>query len=154
MIPLLLPLLAPAQAFPDCPYGVNAHNASDDQLALAADAGIHWVRLDVNWYQVEASEGSYDWSTLDRFVDTADDLGLEVFATVAYSPEWAVSGPCDDSAADDADWCHNRLPDEGAWTNFLSVLVARYGGRVKHWGLWNEPNLGGFFSGKIGRAHV
>ncbi|MCB9674492.1 MAG: hypothetical protein H6737_05205 [Alphaproteobacteria bacterium] len=129
-----------------CPFGVNAHQASDDELALAADAGIRLVRFDFNWFQVETAPGVFDWSIPDRFVDTAEAEGLAVYATVAYSPSWIEPG-CDDASGDLHQWCRNAVPDEAAWTGFLAAAVGRYGDRVKHWGLWNEPNLDHFFDG-------
>ena len=138
-------LLAPALAAP-CPYGVNAHQAADEALELAADAGIGLVRFDMNWFQMEPSEGSYDWSIPDRFVDTAESLGLTVYVTVAYSPDWAVTG-CSNSG-DESAWCLNGHPDDpGDYSRFLTAAVSRYGDRVKHWGIWNEPNLSQFYRG-------
>ncbi|MBM4390230.1 MAG: beta-galactosidase [Deltaproteobacteria bacterium] len=146
---LLVAALAPtAFAFPDCPYGVVAHVEGNDELQRAADAGVRWIRIDVNWNQVEPSRGSYDWSEIDRVVDSADRLGLGVYATLAYTPSWAVSGSCNDSSDDDQDWCHNRQPaDDRYWTDFVTTAVNRYSGRVTHWGMWNEPNVSSFYTG-------
>jgi MYXO-CTERM domain-containing protein len=146
---LALLLLAPAWGLdPACPFGVNAHLAQDAELELAAAAGIGWVRMDLNWWSVETSRGSYDWSQIDRFVETADGLGLNVFATVAYTPAWAAGVSCDDAAGEEESWCRNKPPADSAyWTEFLTAAVGRYGDRVKHWGMWNEPNLLGFFDG-------
>ncbi len=138
-----------AAAQPDeNPYGVNAHQASDDALELVADAGIGWVRFDMNWFQMEPAQGQFDWSIPDRFVARADQLGLGVFFTVAYTPGWAVGEPCDDGAEDDAEHCLNAVPaDPNTWTDFVTAAVQRYGDSVKHWGMWNEPNLDHFFRG-------
>ncbi len=145
---LACPGTANATFSEDCPYGVNAHQASDQELELAAAAGIGWVRMDFNWYQFETSRGSYDWSVPDRFVGKAEELGLNVFATVAYTPSWAVSGSCNDSSGDEQQWCRNAVPASSSyWTDFVSAAVGRYGDRIKHWGMWNEPNLSGFFRG-------
>ena len=146
---LLLPAgPAHAEFSTDCPFGVNAHQASDAELELAAAAGIGWVRMDFNWYTFEPSRGGYDWSIPDRFVAKADDLGLNVFASVGYTPSWAVSGSCDDSSSEESQWCRNGVPASTAyWTDFVTAAVNRYGGSIKHWGMWNEPNLEGFFRG-------
>lgn len=144
----LAPATARAAFSEDCPFGVNAHQASDAELDLAAAAGIGWVRMDFNWYQFEPSRGGYDWSAADRFIAKADALGLNVFASVGYSPSWAVSGSCDDGSSEESLWCRNGVPASTAyWTDFVTAAVNRYGDRVKHWGMWNEPNLSGFFRG-------
>ena len=135
-------------ATPSCPYGVNAHQAPNDTLDLAAAAGIGWVRFDMNWIQFEPEQGNFQWTEADRFVDHASSLGLNVFMTVAYSPTWAVPGPCNEADPNPANKCHTRPPASVSyWTDFLTAAVARYGDRVKAWGMWNEPNLGDFFQG-------
>lgn len=137
-----------AQGFtPECPYGVNAHLSTNNALDLAAAAGIGWVRMDMNWFQCEPSQGSYSWGEIDRFTSHADSLGLHVFATVAYTPPWAGQ-PCNDADANEWNHCRNALPTvSGAWTDFLTAALGRYSATVKHWGMWNEPNLLHFFRG-------
>jgi hypothetical protein len=135
-------------ATPSCRYGVNAHQASNATLDLAAAAGIGWVRFDMNWLQFEPAQGNFDWTESDRFVDHASSLGLNVYITVAYTPPWAVGVACNDADPNPVNWCHNALPANGAdWTSFLTAAVSRYGAEVKAWGMWNEPNLGEFFKG-------
>ncbi len=140
-------LAAPAAAFTeDCPFGVNAHQSSADALDLAAAAGIGWVRFDMNWFQFEPSQDVYGWGAADSFITHADSLGLHVFVTIAYSPDWAVAGPCNNADPDDANWCLNRPPVNTAdWTDFVTEAVGRYP-QVQHWGLWNEPNLAHFWN--------
>ncbi len=131
----------------ECPYGVNAHLASNNALDLAAAAGIGWVRMDMNWFACEPSQGSYSWTETDRFINHADSLGLHVFVTVAYTPSWAAQ-PCNDADGNEWNHCRNALPNvPNAWIDFLTAALARYSNTVKHWGLWNEPNLLGFFRG-------
>ena len=61
----MLLLSALAVAVEVCPYGVNAHQASNATLEQAADAGIGMVRFDMNWNQFEPQKGQYDWSQGD-----------------------------------------------------------------------------------------
>jgi MYXO-CTERM domain-containing protein len=137
------------QAFTeDCRYGVNAHQASNATLDEAAAAGIGWVRFDFNWFQIEPTESAYDWSIPDRFFAHAATQGLNVFATVAYTPSWAAPQPCNDADPEPLNWCRNRPPVNGAdWTDFVTAAVGRYGAQVKTWGMWNEPNLVQFYTG-------
>ena len=136
----------PAAAFTeDCRYGVNAHLSSANALDLAAAAGIGWVRMDMNWFQIETSQNSYNWTPADNFIAHADSLGLNVFVTIAYSPDWAVAQPCNNADPDDANRCLNRPPlNTSDWTDFVTEAVNRYP-TVTHWGLWNEPNLSQFW---------
>ncbi|MCA9490030.1 MAG: beta-galactosidase, partial [Myxococcales bacterium] len=96
----MLPLIALAAAAqpPECPFGVNAHQASDTALEKAAAAGIGWVRLEFHWSQIEPSEDLMDWTETDRLVAGADAQGLNIYATVGSTPAWAASTACDDGS--------------------------------------------------------
>lgn len=149
MFPLALAAALTAGAWtPEaCPFGVNAHQADTDALQQAADAGVKWVRFDMNWHQFEPSKGVYDWTVADRFMADAAANDLEVFVTVAYGPAWAGPVGCDDAHADEAMWCRNAVPAQADWTDFVTAAVDRYGSQVKAWGMWNEPNLFHFWQG-------
>ena len=115
-------------ADPDLPYGINAHLPSAAVLDLVRDAGISWIRVDFNWFMMEPERGVYDWSTTDAVVSDARSRGLNIFATLAYVPGWATNIPAD-------------------WYQFVFDTVSRYKDSVRHWGMWNEPNLDPFFRG-------
>jgi hypothetical protein len=140
--------LAAVPSYPDCPFGVNAHQAEDAALDQAAAAGVGWVRFDFNWLQFEPAQDQFDWTVPDRFVDHADALGLQVYATIGYTPAWAAGSACDDASPNQDDHCLTRLPaNQADWEDFVRQSVDRYGDRVKAWGIWNEPNLSQFFAG-------
>lgn len=133
----LLFFAAAALADPGSPYGINVHQAEARTLDEVRAAGIGWIRVDFNWVQMEPARGQLDWSVTDRVVQDAVDRGLSVFATLAYAPGWANGGQ------------HHSHPalDPQDWARFVSATVARYSPRVRHWGMWNEPNLSHFFHG-------
>jgi hypothetical protein len=61
--------------------------------------------------------------------------------TLAYGPACASLGNRDGTSTND-------VPDAVLWASFVRQSVARYRAMgVRHFGLWNEPNLGGFFEG-------
>jgi len=66
---------------------------SDAQLGANLDAvrnaGATWIRLDVDWSQIEPNPGSSDFSGPDRVVDAARSRGLQVLAITTYTPRWA-----------------------------------------------------------------
>ncbi len=130
------------------PYGANAHIPDAATLQALADAGIAWVRMDFNWYQVEPQKGKFHFDVLDQAVDEARARGLHVFATLAYSPRWAVADPsCEDGTSNP---CLTKPPANVAdWQDFVLATVQHFKGRVRHWGMWNEPNLDAFFEGTL-----
>lgn len=124
-------------ADPALPYGINVHLASGAVLDRVTEAGIAWIRVDFNWFLMEPRRDVYDWSVTDAVVDAARARGLNVFATLAYTPGWANGGQGTNvPPADPADWYQ-----------FVFDTVSRYKGAVKHWGMWNEPNHPQFYSG-------
>src|SRR5207248_4729954 len=64
-------------------------------------------------------------------------------------PKWASSAAsCNPHDSNPASNCDNKLPANGAdWTSAVTAVVTHYKGQVDCWGIWNEPNLRGFFDG-------
>ena len=152
--PLLLALLAvlaaqPALADNECSfYGINTHIPSHENLDKIKAAGFDWIRLDFNWFQIEPGNNDWHWGHLDPVVDKAHSMGLNMFATLSYTPKWAAADQnCLPGAGGD-DGCNpHPFASVGEWQEFVAKTVSRYQGKIKHWGMWNEPNLDGFYSG-------
>jgi len=123
------------------PFGVNIHAPQGVELAAHLDknraAGVGWVRIDFIWAAVEPVRGRYNWRLYDALAAAANARGLQVFATLAYTPAWATDGPEITGVP--------RHPDD--WRRFCFRAAKRYRGKIRYWGLWNEPNLPGFWSG-------
>lgn len=143
-ISLLLALMAvptaPAAAVEASPYGINIHAPQGDDLKTQLDrvqaAGIGWVRIDFIWSWAEPARDQFDWRVYDAITAAARARNLEVFASLAYTPQWATSGPAT-----------TGVPDQGQWAEFCSAAAKRYQGSIRYWGVWNEPNLPKFFAG-------
>ncbi len=119
------------------PYGICAHVASDELLEMTVAAKVEWVRIDFNWLAVEPEQDVFDWSVYDRLIPAARARGLRIFASLAYTPAWATDGE---------EW--TGVPrDPNDWHDVCYRAAARYRGLVDAWGMWNEPNLRGFWSG-------
>jgi len=119
------------------PYGINSHVPDNRLLDLIAQAGIGWIRVDMNWFTLEPNKNQYNFGYMDSVVNNARARGLEIFATLAYTPGWANgTGNTADPPTDPNDWY-----------NFVYNTVHHYRGQIKYWGMWNEPNLTGFFTG-------
>lgn len=143
LLVLAIPLLPTRMALAAA-VGVNTHQPAPDVLDAAKDLGVGWIRIDLNWFQVEPSKGAYNWALIDGIVDGARRRGLQVFPTLGYAPSWA-SEPDRDGIAT------NNVPKAGEYGRFCQAVAARYAGKITHFGLWNEPNLSGFFEGTMGQ---
>ena len=122
---------------PDLPWGMGVYlyrNGRDEAgyrnmervAGLAQAAGVKWSREEFQWHSMEPQRGTYDFSFYDRLVDTANKHGISVYALVAYWTPWTKA-----------------YEDEGFkdYCAFLRVLVRRYKDRIKHWEIYNEPNI-------------
>jgi hypothetical protein len=113
------------------PFGVHRdgpfpHDSLELESILqnVAASGARWLRINVPWDWLEREPGSLEWWRLDLVVDRADDLGIELLATVRGYSE--MSGYPDPPA---------RLR---AYQSLLRGLVRRYGDRIRHWQIENE----------------
>lgn len=138
---LLTLFLARAAAADSSSYGVNIHAPQGAELAAELDrvkaAGLGWVRIDFIWAAIEPQKGRYNWKGYDQIAAAAKARGLQVYATLAYTPAWATDGPEITGVP--------RNPDD--WRRICFRAAKRYRGRINSWGMWNEPNLPRFWSG-------
>lgn len=64
-----------------------------EDVRRMADLGLTWVRIgEFAWSRIEPSPGSFDWSWLDRAVDTIAAAGLSIVmcTPTATPPKWLV----------------------------------------------------------------
>ncbi len=123
------------------PFGINAHAPTGEALPRhlhhVEEAGIGWLRVDFVWALIEPERGRHDWGAHDQIVAEAEARGLEILGLLAYTPAWATDGsPVNGVPRDAADWA-----------DFCRRAADRYRGRVRHWELWNEPNVHAFWAG-------
>jgi len=129
-------------------YGINSHLPSMDGLEMIKAAGFDWVRFDFNWFQLEPSKGNFNWGVADAVVNKAHSLGLNIFPTLSYTPKWAAQNQDCVPGQGKCSGCNTQpIANVNDWKNFVTAVVNRYKDKIGYWGLWNEPNLDGFFCG-------
>lgn len=109
----------------------------DRQMAGVVDAGATWIRMDLDWSLIEHDRGRKDWSMTDRVVRSARSHGLHVLAILTYSPPWARQNPGAGNKA---------APNPALFGQFVADTVDRYRDQIRHWEVWNEPNVTSFFA--------
>ena len=100
------------------------------------EVGVNWIRADFEWSGIEVSKGNFDWSKTDVAVDQATAHGINVLATLDYTPAWARTNQTSD---------HYPPDDPDDYAAFAKAVVSRYKDRVHHWEAWNEPNYWRFW---------
>jgi hypothetical protein len=121
-------------------FGVAAGGALQNEDAttlgkdLDADAavGAKWLRIDINWAQIQASgSSSYNWTNIDAVVKGAESRGINVLGVIVYTPSWAR--PAGTSAT--------YGPAPSTYAAFAQTAVAHYAAMGVHaYEIWNEEN--------------
>ena len=127
----------------DNTVGMNTHIPAEPVSDLVVDMGVPWIRVDNNWFNhTDPCSGSMSFfSALDTRVQYALSQGLCVYMTLAYTPACASLGDSDGKNSND-------VPDPALYGSYVRQSVAHYRAMgVRHFGLWNEANLEGFFEG-------
>ncbi|MFN3705738.1 MAG: hypothetical protein ACK4WM_07070 [Thermoflexales bacterium] len=150
--PLALAPEAPIQHLPDNPLGANVFLEGEVEVAkrertlrMLRDAGFAWIRQQFVWADIEIhGKGDFEdrrnqpprsaWEKYDNIVELAERYGLRIIARLGSPPQWAHRG-----YADLGDF--GPPADFADFADFVEVLARRYRGRIRHWQIWNEPNI-------------
>jgi hypothetical protein len=135
---------APAGALVGVETGVNVTSnvgfTSPQVLADISASRPAWVRVFMQWSDLEPQQGSYapGWiSIYQKFFDALPS-GTQVDVDVVGAPAWANGGS--DSIA--------TPPSNPAdFANFLSHIVSTFHGRVTAWEIWNEEASANWWTG-------
>jgi Beta-galactosidase len=148
---------------------------STELFGMAANAGVvatwhpePWpavshkgVRLwdtDTVWRNLNPSNGNYDFSTLDRWLQAAYEHDQDVVYTFGVVPQWASSHPNDPICHGGAGTCDppkDVNPDGSGtdliWRTFVNALVTHNKNsptaRIQYWEMWNEPHNNFYWNG-------
>lgn len=152
---------AAAQPDPDPRFGVVE---SYQRPQAASEIGVGWDRLIFEWFRVQPlgpqhwlpvvphgmhSRTAPDNRTYANHVTfplpqndwgaVAQAAGREVTALLIGTPRWATEGvPMRGVPSGLYLPVHHT---ENHWANFVRRMVSEYGGRIKHWIVWNEPDI-------------
>lgn len=94
-------------------------------------------RLQINWADVEAIPGSYDWTYSDRQYKASVDQGARPVALVMGAPCWAATA----ASCQPIGQLYAIAPEHyRAWERFVQAALRRYP-TLAAVEVWNEPNL-------------
>jgi endoglucanase len=114
---------------PNCDQNPNPSTTINTELNLMRSLKVAVVRIEFPWYQMEPSQGRYDWSRSDQIVNAANAYGVQLQPIIVYTPPWAAAAP-------------TNLPTPAQFSSFVKAIVSRYHGSIHYWEMWNEPNYG------------
>jgi hypothetical protein len=159
LLVLAVPSVAEARTTPRGFFGVMVNGVLDvpsvnlgSESADMRRSGVESERFEIAWDLVEPTRGSFEWGAIDRKVAAAAGNRIDVLGLVVRTPSWAASVPGQP---------FSPPRDPATYAAFLRTLIGRYGPRgsfwaanpslprvpVRHWQIWNEPNIGINFVG-------
>jgi hypothetical protein len=107
------------------------------------------------WGNLETANGTYNWTTLNKFVSAAQTHGIDLIYTFLGVPQWASSNPSDASCSSWPGSCDppNDLNSDGTgsnaqWDSFVTKIATQMSPQIKYWELWDEPNVAGYANPK------
>lgn len=110
--------------------------------APVGQLGVKWARCQTGWARTERTKGVYDFAWLDGVVDSLRGVGVQPWFNLGYGNP--LYTPEADAAA--VGWAPVfSEPGLTAWLAYVAALAAHFADRVKHWEVWNEPNISGFW---------
>ncbi|MEW6581154.1 MAG: cellulase family glycosylhydrolase [Actinomycetota bacterium] len=139
----------------------------ESRLDMIAATGAKVTRVDLFWRDVapaqpadaaDPADPAYRFDRADAIMRGLAQRGITPIVAVFNTPEWAAGGLDPDVVT-----AYNSLPpkDPGAYGDFMEAVSTRYSGsfedasgrrlpRVRHWEIWNEPNLSLYLTPQIG----
>jgi hypothetical protein len=127
-------------------WGLHIHGAlSVSTWPVEFGAWRLWDTKISAWPDLEPQPGQWRFDALDRYVDLAEQHGVEILLPLAMTPTWISARPGEPS------WYGSGATAEPAdlqlWREYVGTVARRYRGRVRHYEIWNEPNLKQFYTG-------
>ena len=138
LLTLLLPRPTVAATIPDRRFGVVESYAAP-QAANALGAG--WTRVTFEWNQIQPNNAG-EWNeypVANSVLDAERAAGREIVGLIVATPGWAV-----DHASGVGVPAGLRLPNDhpdNTWATFIRKLMTQHAGRIRHWIIWNEPDI-------------
>lgn len=98
----------------------------DQELPIMKDAGIRYVRTDLDWAQVESQAGEWNFSKWDAVLDEITSQNMNILPILPGAVPKRASP------------AYKNLD---SFDVYLRKCVERYKDRIKAWEIYNEPNL-------------
>lgn len=142
----------PTSTIPQTLFGMHIHHLVKSYGELTPWPSIPfgtWRLWDdyVVWANLEPQKGKWDFATLDKYVSLAQQHGVQILMPLGMPPSWASERPKEAPAFLPGSAAPPKSMNE--WDEYVRKVATRYKGRIHYWELWNEPNIKGFYTGRI-----
>jgi|GEM_PF-205060 len=110
----------------------------DALVSQVVQLGVDWVKLTINWRDVELVEGTLALDNYDAAIDAFSQAGLNVLVQLTGAPDWARPTATDFVLSSREYGPPDDVADFG---EFAGEIAARYAQQVAAYEIWEEPNL-------------
>lgn len=111
---------------------------AEEILRWLSDLDIQWVKVTVNWRELEPTPDAIEWSELDAVIDGLNAQGRKVMLTLTGAPDWARPSATDYVLSVTQ---YGPPDDVETFAQFAQRIATRYRSRVQAYEIWVEPNL-------------
>ena len=107
----------------------------------AVELGLGWDRMIIHWHQRQPDSFRQWVTSRDEkiWVDQAEEEGREVVALLMGTPDWATAGLFGRGVPRGLYMPVNHPGNY--WARFVRQVVSEHKGQIKHWVIWNEPDI-------------
>ncbi len=121
--------------------GVSSHMKQDEgenwrrdlEFEKYQELGGAWIREDYHWHKIEPVDDEWHFEKVSTQVDMARQTGSHILAMLAYTVDWAI---------DEGEY---SSMDPAEYAEFAGAVAAEFCDDIKHYEIWNEPNLTRFW---------
>lgn len=121
-------------------------NAGTDTttLSLMKQTGIKYVRVNLQWINIETSQGVYNFSAYDVLIQKIIDNGQIPLINLFLNNSYVVNGDSSRTYSSPFSfYTLSQIPD--AYVNFADATSSHYKNKGIIWEVCNEPNLNDFW---------
>jgi len=115
-------------------------------LPELGESGAGWARIQTGWSRCEEVAGVYDFAWLDRTIDRVLAAGVRPWFNLGYGNRLHTGSPSVDAVG----WAPvYDAQAMAAWLRFVAALATHFRDRVRHWEIWNEPDITVFWKHEL-----
>ena len=140
--------VSPSKTDDGRPFGVCSHpfapreiNIREPLFDKMREAGVQWLRTDFVWGIIERKKGEYNFKIYDEIVDALAARNIKVLGIITGGRHKQF---------------YINKEDRQDWLNYIAATVEHFKGRVSHWEIINEHDIGKLndreFAAEYGRA--
>ncbi len=123
----------------------------EEEVKSIQELGVRTIRVPLQWQFVKIRPGEYDWSTIDRFVRTAQAKQIEVLFNIRTTFRGQKETPKSrrKKGVIQTPQIDRPTVDAKEWVHFIGALASRYRGQGVNYEIENEVNSHVFWRGTL-----